>query len=76
MVTALGNNQTLQLQSFWDLIQASDESVQRELQELLDAKYSSEKTGAPRTKSVFFSLKGIVKSKGSTEKTSKCLMSF
>jgi len=64
METALRSNQLLQIQSFWNLIQSSDESVQRGLLSLLNTKYSTDKREHHKGRSSFFSLKGALKSKG------------
>lgn len=64
METTLQSNQQLQIQSFWNLIQASDEIVQRGLLRLLNSKYSSLKEMHRQERSSFFSLKGALKSKG------------
>lgn len=64
METTLQSNQQLQIQSFWNLIQASDEIVQRGLLRLLNSKYASLKEMHRQERSSFFSLKGALKSKG------------
>ncbi|MBQ9204032.1 MAG: hypothetical protein IJ155_07320 [Prevotella sp.] len=73
MVTALGTNQTLQIQSFWNLIQASDENVQKELFRLLNAKYAPVAGNRRQGRSSFFNLKGILKSQGDAETDNKLL---
>ena len=71
MDTVLQSNQQLQIQSFWNLIQASDENVQRGLLRLLSSKYASLKEIHRQERSSFFSLKGALKSRGdvATDKT-------
>ena len=64
METTLQSSQQLQIQSFWNLIQASDEIVQRGLLRLLNSKYASLKEMHRQERSSFFSLKGALKSKG------------
>ena len=64
MATALQTKQKMQIQSFWNLIQASDESVQKELLRLLHSKYASLEELHQQERSSFFGLKGALRSKG------------
>jgi len=73
MDAVLKSNQRSQLQSFWNLIQASDESVQKGLLRLLHTKYPSEKVTVRPARNSFFALKGILKSKGDTSKDQQLL---
>jgi hypothetical protein len=73
MSTLLRTNQALQIRSFWNLIQASDENVQRELQRLLNTKYASLREKQSSERSSFFSLKGTLASKGSEAKDKRLL---
>ena len=66
MATTLRPRQMIQLQSFWNLIQASDESVQKELYVLLQHKYSDDSKAVATTDvPSFLQLKGILKGSGS-----------
>lgn len=74
MTTALRPAQMVQLQSFWNLIQTTDEGVQKELYVLLQRKYAQSFSNADiqsgaQTPS-FLQMKGILKGKGS-EKTDR-----
>lgn len=73
MATTLQLNQQLQIQSFWNLIQASDESVQRGLFRLLNSKYATLKKIHGQERSLFFSLKGALKSKGDSATDKKMI---
>ena len=73
MSTVLQTNLQLQIQSFWNLIQASDESVQRGLLRLLNSKYASRKEMHREERSSFFSLKGVLKSKGDADTDQKMI---
>ena len=73
MATAIRTSQALQIQSFWNLIQASDEGVQKGLLRLLNTKYASGKESRQRGRSRFFDLKGALKSKGDAETDRKLL---
>lgn len=73
MSTVLQTNLQLQIQSFWNLIQASDESVQRGLLRLLISKYASRKEMHREERSSFFSLKGALKSKGDADTDQKMI---
>ena len=64
MATVIQTNQQQQIQSFWNLIQASDEIGQRGLRRLLTSKYASLRDTHRQERSSFFSLKGALKSKG------------
>jgi hypothetical protein len=72
MASTLQLNQQQQIQSFWNLIQASDEDVQRGLLHLLNTKYASQKMHR-QERSSFFGLKGILKSKGNTDTDKKLI---
>lgn len=65
-LTTLPPQQMVQLQSFWNLIQSSDERVQHELYMMLDSKYRVN-IGARRKKQPFLGMKGILNSKGSSD---------
>jgi len=64
-----------QIESFWNLIQISDESVQRALYILLSNKYgdSNRKKSVRTQQPTFMKLRGILKSTGS-EQTDKELI--
>ena len=64
MATILQTSQQIQIESFWNLIQASDENVQRELLRLLNSKYASLQKLHKRENNSFFNLKGILRSQG------------
>ena len=61
----------VQLQSFWNLIQTTDEGVQKELYVLLQRKYakffSSADTQSEAQTPSFFQMKGILKGVGNEE---------
>lgn len=68
MATALRATQMIQLQSFWNLIQTSDEGVQKELYVLLQHKYSKPKgKGANSEAPSFLQMQGILKGKGNED---------
>ena len=73
MDTTLLSNQQLQIQSFWNLIQASDDIVQRGLLRLLNSKYASLNEKRQQDRSAFFSLKGVLKSKGDVDTDKKMI---
>jgi hypothetical protein len=73
METTLLSSQQLQIQSFWNLIQASDDIVQRELLRLLNSKYASLNEKRQQERSSFFSLKGALKSKGDVNTDKKMI---
>lgn len=73
MDTTLLSNQQLQIQSFWNLIQASDDIVQRGLLRLLNSKYASLNEKRQLDRSSFFSLKGVLKSKGDVDTDKKMI---
>lgn len=60
-----------QIESFWNLIQLSDESIQKELYVLLDNKYGKEHER--KKENSFLNLKGVLKTKGS-QKTDKKIL--
>ena len=63
MATTLRPNQMVQLQSFWNLIQTTDEGVQKELYVLMQRKF--EKTGTATTEAPsFLDMQGILKGCG------------
>lgn len=57
----------VQLQSFWNLIQTTDEGVQKELYVLLQRKYAKEHNTTVEQSPSFLKMKGILKGKGSEE---------
>lgn len=61
----------VQLQSFWNLIQSTDEGVQKELYVLLQRKYAKSFSSAGTQPDVqepsFLQMKGILKGKGNEE---------
>ena len=71
MTTALRPAQMVQLQSFWNLIQSTDEGVQKGLYVLLQRKYAEvhSMTDAHSNAQApsFLQMKGILKGKGSEE---------
>ena len=73
MDTTLLSNQQLQIQSFWNLIQASVDIVQRGLLRLLNSKYASLNEKRQQDRSSFFSLKGVLKSKGDVDTDKKMI---
>ena len=67
MMTTLGQNQNVQVQSFWNLIQNSDEKVQKELYILLQNKYEGKHLDNKEESTPFLKLQGVLKGKGSQE---------
>lgn len=64
MATSLRTTQAMQVQSFWNLIQTSDEGVQRELYFLMKQKYAKSDP-LVATPPAFLKLKGILRGVGS-----------
>lgn len=60
-----------QIESFWNLIQLSDESIQKGLYVLLENKYGKEH--GRKKENSFLKLKGVLKTKGSQETDKKIL---
>lgn len=54
----------MQVQSFWNLIQTSDEGVQRELYVLMQQKYAKDSDKFVNAAPTFLELKGILKGGG------------
>ena len=67
MATTLRPTQLVQLQSFWNLIQTTDEDVQKELYVLLQRKYASGDTNKGDETPSFLQLLGVLKGEGDTE---------
>lgn len=67
MATALRPNQMVQLQSFWNLIQTTDDKVQRELYVLLQHKYFNAPEAKEPEMPSFLSMQGILKGSGNEE---------
>ena len=67
MAITLRPSQNVQVQSFWNLIQSSDERVQKELYVLLQRKYKGENIDNVEDKTPFLRMKGILKGTGSIE---------
>ena len=63
MATALRPNQMVQLQSFWNLIQTTDEGVQKELYVLMQRKFEKAETATTEAPS-FLDMQGILKGCG------------
>lgn len=61
MATTLHPTQMVQLQSFWNLIQTIDESVQKELFMLLKHKYAETSKDIKRDSPSFLQMQGILK---------------
>lgn len=59
--------QIAQLQSFWNLIQTTDESIQKELYVLLKKKYSRTEKLVQGEMPSFLQMKGILKGEGNEE---------
>jgi|GEM_PF-6421617 len=62
-----------QIDSFWNLIQSSDETVQSGLYDLLNAKYGGKKSQVKNEKASFLDMKGVLKSAGNKKKLSERL---
>ena len=67
MMTTLRQNQNVQVQSFWNLIQNSDEKVQKELYILLQRKYEGKHLDDKGESTPFLQLQGVLKGNGSQE---------
>ncbi len=67
MATALGPHQMIQLQSFWNLIQTTDEGVQKELYILLQHKYAQKESQTDVLAPSFLQMQGILKGAGNEE---------
>ena len=67
MAITLRPSQNVQVQSFWNLIQSSDERVQKELYVLLQRKYKDENIENKEDSTSFLRMKGILKGTGSIE---------
>ena len=67
MAITVRPNQNIQVQSFWNLIQSSDERVQKELYVLLQSKYEGSQSDNEEKGSAFLQLQGVLKGKGSQE---------
>mgnify|MGYP007069966335 FL=1 len=57
-------SQMIQLQSFWNLIQSSDEGVQKELYVLLQRKYAEHANETKQETPSFLQMQGILKGEG------------
>ena len=64
MATRLGPSQQVQLHSFWNLLQTTDEKVQRELYVLLYRKYANKKEGGETQAPTFLQMQGVLKGQG------------
>ena len=67
MEATLRPTQIAQLHSFWNLIQTTDEGVQRELFILLQRKYANHHQGPAPKQSSFLAMQGILKGNGSVD---------
>jgi hypothetical protein len=63
MATTLRPNQIVQLHSFWNLIQTTDEGVQKELYVLMQRKFEKTETATTEAPS-FLDMQGILKGNG------------
>jgi hypothetical protein len=67
MATMLRPKQMVQVQSFWNLIQTTDEGVQKELFVLLQHKYAEAHQNSPADAPSFLQMKGILKGNGNQD---------
>jgi len=67
MATTLRPTQIIQLHSFWNLIQTTDEKVQKELYALLQRKYSNTVDTSMQETASFLKMQGILKGVGNEE---------
>ena len=67
MSATLRPSQIVQLQSFWNLLQTTDEGVQRELYVLLQHKYSESSQNSRLETPSFLQMEGILKGNGNQE---------
>jgi hypothetical protein len=67
MKTMLRPLQMVQLQSFWNLIQTTDEGVQKELYVLLQRKYSESSHDSHSDTPSFLQMQGILKGCGNQD---------
>ena len=73
MIAELKPMQMAQLHSFWNLIQMTDEGVQKELYILLKRKYSDTRDKSSHETPSFLQLQGILKGEGNIETDKKML---
>ena len=73
MMTTLRQNQNVQVQSFWNLIQNSAEKVQKALYILLQHKYEGKHLDDKGESTPFLQLRGVLKGNGSQETDSVML---
>ena len=73
MATVLRPLQMIQLQSFWNLIQTTDEGVQKELYSLLQRKYAERNEDVQSEKPSFLQMQGILKGYGNQDTDRKML---
>ena len=73
MSTALRPQQLVQLQSFWNLIQTTDEGIQKELYVLLHRKYAENHPDTTSASPSFLQMKGILKGIGTPDDDRKML---
>lgn len=64
MATRLRPSQQVQLHSFWNLLQTTDEKVQKELYVLLYRKYANKKEVTKTQAPTFLQLQGVLKGQG------------
>ena len=67
MAATLRPAQIVQPQSFWNLLQTTDEGVQKELYVLLQRKYAEHTHRSPVKVPSFLQLQGILKGNGNVE---------
>ena len=73
MSATLRPSQIVQLQSFWNLLQTTDEGGQRELYVLLQHKYSESSHNSRLETPSFLQMEGILKGNGNQETDSQML---
>ena len=73
MAATLRPAQIVQLQSFWNLLQTTDEGVQKELYVLLQRKYAEHSRSDQSTVPSFLQMQGILKGNGNVETDRKML---
>lgn len=76
MSTTLRPTEQIQVQSFWNLIQTIDESVQEELYQLLRKKYTGSSQKVKSESPSFIQMQGILKGEGNEETDRQMLDSY
>ena len=76
MATAFKSQQMMQLQSFWNLLQTTDEKVQKGLYVLLQQKYSNASDEQHNVAPSFLQMQGILKGSGNDKSDQRMLEEY